>query len=124
MVTKFDQVLADIRALHDKKQADYGKSHDPFANVRASEEFGIPGWVGAMIRANDKMRRLQAAARGQNLRNESVEVMTPPPLVLPKSTGLPGAVNRIFPPFATQARVLYVSIAEPATPTGISATVA
>lgn len=73
MVTKFDQVLADIRALHDKKQADYGKSHDPFANVRASEEFGIPGWVGAMIRANDKMRRLQAAASGSKLVNEGIE---------------------------------------------------
>lgn len=69
----FHDTLETMGALHDRKQADYGRSNDPFANVRASEDFGIPGWVGAVIRANDKMRRLQAAARGQNLRNESVE---------------------------------------------------
>lgn len=69
----FHDTLQDMATLHDRKQADYGRSDDPFANVRASEDFGIPGWVGAMVRANDKMRRLQAAARGQNLKNESVE---------------------------------------------------
>lgn len=73
MVSEFEKVLAEIQAMHDRKQADYGRAHDPFANVRASEDFGIPGWVGCMTRANDKMRRLQAAARGQNLKNESIE---------------------------------------------------
>ena len=72
-MTEFEKVLAEIKAMHDRKQADYGRTGDPFANVRASEDFGIPGWVGCMTRANDKMRRLQAAARGQNLRNESIE---------------------------------------------------
>lgn len=70
---KFHEVLREMGALHDRKQADYGRSDDPFANVRASEDFGIPGWVGALIRMNDKMRRLQAAARGQNLKNESIQ---------------------------------------------------
>lgn len=72
-MTKFDLVLEELRELHNRKQADYGKATDPFANVRASEDFGIEGWVGSIVRANDKMRRLQAAARGQNLKNESVE---------------------------------------------------
>ena len=78
-MTEFDKVLTEMKAMHDRKQADYGrkaegsKPADPFANVRASEDFGIPGWVGCMTRANDKMRRLQAAARGQNLKNESIE---------------------------------------------------
>lgn len=72
-MTKFDKVLEELRELHNRKQADYGRDTDPFANVRASEDFGIDGWVGSIIRANDKMRRLQAAARGQNLKNESVE---------------------------------------------------
>ena len=67
------EVLGELRALHDRKQSDYGKSHDPFANVRASEDFGIAGWIGALIRANDKMRRLQKAASGGTLANESVE---------------------------------------------------
>lgn len=70
---RFHAVLELIADLHDKKQADYGKSGDPFANVRASEDFGIAGWVGCMMRANDKMRRLQQAALGQTLKNESIE---------------------------------------------------
>jgi hypothetical protein len=41
--------------------------------VRASENFGIAPWVGTMIRANDKMRRLQAAARGSTLSDEGIE---------------------------------------------------
>jgi len=69
----FHDTLQVMGALHDRKQADYGRSDDPFANVRASEDFGIAGWVGAVVRANDKMRRLQAAARGSEMKNESVE---------------------------------------------------
>lgn len=72
-MTKFDQVLAELKAMHDRKQQDYGRTTDPFANVRASEDFGIPGWVGALTRANDKMRRLQKFATEGNLANESVE---------------------------------------------------
>ena len=71
--TPFEQVVDEIMALHSKKQADYGRTGDPFANVRASDDFGVAGWIGAVIRGNDKMRRLQAAARGQNLKNESIE---------------------------------------------------
>ena len=59
--------------MHNKKQLDYGRTGDPFANVRASADFGIPGWVGCMVRANDKMRRIQKAASGGELANESVE---------------------------------------------------
>lgn len=59
--------------MHDKKQKDYGKDDDPFSNIRSSEDFGIDGWVGALVRGNDKMRRLQKAARGGQLVNESVE---------------------------------------------------
>jgi hypothetical protein len=72
-MTKFEQVLEELRAMHNKKQTDYGRTGDPFSNVRASEAFGIPGWVGAMTRANDKMRRLQKFAAEGNLANESVE---------------------------------------------------
>lgn len=69
----FYQILVEAAQIHDKKQRDYGRTGDPFANVRASEDFGIPGWVGCMIRANDKMRRLQKAAAGGQLANETVE---------------------------------------------------
>lgn len=70
--SKFYRLLEEIAVLHDKKQKDYGRNTDPLANVRASEDFGIPGWIGAAVRANDKMRRIQTAARGGNLANESL----------------------------------------------------
>ena len=71
--TPFMAIIDEIVAMHNKKQKDYGTDSDPFANVRASEDFGIPDWVGCMVRANDKMKRLQKAAQGKELANESVE---------------------------------------------------
>ena len=57
-----------------RSQSDYGTSNDPFANIRASEDFNIPAWVGCMMRANDKMVRIQTAAqKGKDqLKNESL----------------------------------------------------
>ena len=69
---KFHGYLTEAGELHDLKQEDYGLDHDPFANVRASSEWGIPPWQGAMIRANDKIRRLQTFAKKGELKNESV----------------------------------------------------
>lgn len=68
---RFHELLKAAGEMHDKKQSDYGRGDDPFANVRASADFGVPGWVGCMIRANDKMRRLQTAAIKGTLANES-----------------------------------------------------
>ena len=70
---EFHNILKEMGALHDQKQRDYGRPDDPFANVRASADFGIPAWIGAVVRANDKMRRLQTAAQGSQLSNEGVE---------------------------------------------------
>lgn len=70
---RFLALLDDIEALHAAKQADYGRDADPFANVRASEEWGVSPWVGALIRATDKVRRLQTFATKGTLRNEGVE---------------------------------------------------
>lgn len=69
---KFHAVLKEWGALHDAKQKDYGLDTDPFFNVRASQEWGVQAWVGALIRASDKVRRLQKAARGGTLEFESV----------------------------------------------------
>ena len=67
----FHALLREAGELHDRKQADYGRGDDPFANVRAAEEWGVQGWVGAMIRLNDKVRRLQNYAASGELHNES-----------------------------------------------------
>lgn len=69
---RFHRLLVEAASLHDMKQADYGRLDDPFANVRASEEWGMPAWVGAMVRAQDKVRRLQKFAAVGELANESV----------------------------------------------------
>ncbi len=69
---RFFQILTELSLLSLSKQSDYGKKEDPFSNVSASEEWGISPWVGAMIRLNDKIRRLQKAAKGGTLSNEGV----------------------------------------------------
>lgn len=70
---RFHALLKEIAELHAKKQADYGRGADPFANVRAADDFGIPAWVGAILRANDKMHRIKSFLLNGNLKNESVE---------------------------------------------------
>lgn len=70
---RFHELLAELGRLHDLKQADYGKDEDPFANVRSSEEWGVAPWVGAMVRLNDKVKRLQSFVRNGSLNNEGVE---------------------------------------------------
>lgn len=69
----FDAVLDELAAMHAKKNKDYGRAADPYANVRGSQEWGIPPWVGAMVRANDKVKRLQKFAQTGELANEGAE---------------------------------------------------
>ena len=69
----FFQVLDELRELHSKKGKDYGTAEDPLANVRASADWCVPSWIGTLIRANDKVIRLQSAAKGSKLVNEGVE---------------------------------------------------
>src|SRR3990167_741596 len=76
---RFIALLDEIEGIHAHKQRDYGTAADPFANVRASEELGIPGWIGGLIRMNDKMRRLNKAAR-QVIAGEPVNMAFDGPL--------------------------------------------
>ncbi len=68
---RFHALLKEIADLHDKKQLDYGTNADPLNNIRGSKEWGVPPWVGALIRGNDKMKRLQKFAKDGKLANES-----------------------------------------------------
>lgn len=68
---RFHALLKEAGDLHDKKQQDYGKDDDPFANVRSSQEWGIDPWVGAVVRLNDKVKRLQSLAKKGELANEA-----------------------------------------------------
>ena len=70
---RFHDILYKLGRLHDKKQKDYGTAEDPFNNIRASaREWGMEPWVGAMLRASDKVRRLHKFAATGALANESV----------------------------------------------------
>lgn len=68
---RFHKLLREIGELHDRKQLDYGTKGDPLNNIRGSAAWGIPPWVGAMIRANDKVKRLQKFAQEGTLANEA-----------------------------------------------------
>ena len=68
----FQESIDEIVAMSTKKNADYGTAADPLANVRASEEFGIPAWLGAIVRLNDKIVRIKSFAKNGRLENESL----------------------------------------------------
>lgn len=69
---RYGEILDELGALHARKNRDYGRDSDPYANVRGSVEWGVPAWVGGMVRANDKVKRLQQYARTGTLANEGV----------------------------------------------------
>ncbi len=68
---EFMEILVEAAELHVKKASGYGTDDDPIANVRASVEFGVPGWQGVGIRMNDKLLRLKSFARNGRLDCES-----------------------------------------------------
>lgn len=70
---RFPEILRELGELHARKALDYGTEEDSYANVRGSKEWGVEPWVGAMIRATDKLLRLQKFAREGKLANEAVE---------------------------------------------------
>ena len=70
---RFLEKLQQIAELHSVKQHDYGQGNDPFANIRASQEFGVEPWVGAVIRLNDKVTRLKSFIANGVLKNESIQ---------------------------------------------------
>lgn len=60
----FHDRIDSYKDLHDRKQLDYGTSDDPFANIRAgAKKLGLPAWIGAVLRMNDKIERLNKAAK-------------------------------------------------------------
>jgi len=70
---RFHDVLRQMGLLHNRKGADYGTDEDVFANVRASQEWGVAPWLGAMLRGGDKVKRLKTFAKKGTLANEGVE---------------------------------------------------
>lgn len=69
---RFLEIMEELAGLHHQKGKDYGNDTDPFANVSSSADFGIAPWKAAMVRANDKMKRIQRYACTGTLANEGV----------------------------------------------------
>lgn len=69
-VARVLEIMDMMRATFMRKNADYGKDSDPFANLRMSAQWGVAPWKAAMVRADDKDSRLQNVANGVELKNE------------------------------------------------------
>jgi hypothetical protein len=53
------QLLDEMSKLHLTKNAGYGSKHDAWSNFRLSEAWGVPAYLGCLIRMSDKYQRLQ-----------------------------------------------------------------
>jgi hypothetical protein len=62
---RFYALLKEMEDLHDRKNNNYSKDTDPLSNLKQSESFGIPAYLGALVRMSDKWSRLQELAKGK-----------------------------------------------------------
>lgn len=56
---RFYELLREMAALHDSKNADYAGEQDPLRNLKECEALGIEPWVGVVVRLTDKYSRLK-----------------------------------------------------------------
>jgi hypothetical protein len=68
------QLLDEMSKLHLAKNAGYGTAHDAWSNFRLSEQWGVPAYIGCLVRMSDKYQRLQNIIRDPQLDqvNESI----------------------------------------------------
>lgn len=69
---RFKALLDAMWELHCRKRQDYGSDEDCLANLRASEEIGIPAWKGTWMRNRDKFKRMDRFCNKGMLANEGV----------------------------------------------------
>lgn len=58
-VSRFDEILKEMRELYEKKNSDYGNSF-----TETIQEFGF---VPAVARINDKVKRMKNIVKGQEM---------------------------------------------------------
>jgi len=71
-VAPFVNALLSVFEMHMKKAKDYGSGENPYKNIEATEELGIPAWVGVTMRMGDKEVRIKSFLTKGSLANESV----------------------------------------------------
>ena len=73
----FEKILEEAKELHNRKNDDYAKTNDPYANFRECERFGIPAWKGVLVRISDKWTRIcnlvKKMDEGKEASNEPLE---------------------------------------------------
>ena len=70
---RFYELLDEIADLHDRKSNNYSTDSDPLSNLKMCEQFGVPAYLGVMVRLSDKWSRLTQLAGGKpDLVGESI----------------------------------------------------
>lgn len=72
---RFLQLLSEAAKLHEAKSADYGESNDPLGNMHASSRIGIDPFVGALVRMQDKMARIESLVKKGGIGEVKTESM-------------------------------------------------
>ena len=81
---EFEKSLDNLKKLHNKKNTDYAKENDPYANFRECEKIyipcehcgkptKIPMWAGILVRMSDKWVRLLNLTKNLKAKNENIE---------------------------------------------------
>jgi len=61
---RFYEALARFACLHSDKNRDYA-GDDPLANLKRCEHFGLPSWLGVVVRLSDKDSRFESWLKRQ-----------------------------------------------------------
>lgn len=74
MIDRFEDILGQIKAIYDKKKADYSASDDPYSNFRQSgDQIGVsPGFACEVLIATKQARLKELIGNGKQPQNESV----------------------------------------------------
>jgi hypothetical protein len=69
---RFDELIDEIKTLHEKKNHDYSRDSDPLSNLRSAQRLGVDPVKGVLIRLSDKWSRLEQLSSGKVPKNESM----------------------------------------------------
>ena len=62
---RFYALLETIADLHSRKNQNYADDKDPLSNLKECEKFGVPAFLGTIVRLSDKWSRIQQLTNGK-----------------------------------------------------------
>lgn len=68
----FNDLLAELSDLHERKNHDYSEDLDPLSNFRRAAKLGIDPFAGVLVRMSDKWARIEQLQAGKTAKNESL----------------------------------------------------